>query len=925
MLYRLCLIFVCVLWVVACDEEGGGGGGLEDTAVVEDTSGGVDGEDSGSGQDGEDTTESPTPEQAMILGVEEGAVWTVPGLVGEVHVVRTEMGRPHIYAENRLDLARALGFIVARDRFFVMDLQRRLAQGTISQLLGELALDSDIEARITGMKLATERVLAGMSAEDAAYFDAYAEGINAYIAHVERGELPEPSELRIATRLLFGSGTKPYELMKPFDRKSLAAMVAVIAYQTNFEGGDVGNARNFAMLPTLFEGAPLQDLRREGARIDAWEYQAPSFPVATTAGFGIEIGSSGPDKDFGDVFENPNKPLTPSLRSTQFEQQMLNRAADRLDRLDIRLGRREPENFGSNTWAVASSHTATGEALVAGDGHLSLYVPSLMYQIGMDTKVFGDGDIQQAGLLITSLPLLAVGTNGKVAWSQVNPVADITDWYREELLLGADGLPASSLFQGQQRPLIKVDESYDIAEVPGLQSVARTEVWPRWTTFDGRMLFDIEGRTVTADEPLNSGEARVRLADRFVVPGDVDSDGIVTAVSFDYTAFDITGYVSALTEFTRADDVYDFQEATKGLVGNMLYTCAADMDGNILFSAYQGVPCRGYLGRDAEGKWLPGADPSMLLDGTTYGGFSIPTLPDGKVDESKGATDPYLCAVPFNETPQAINPDQGYLVNANNQPAPIHSDGFLYDDPWYIGGPWYATRADSIDLDLQAATQQKTASIEVMSQIQANTKSRYGEALVPDLLTALSTAKTLSTQDPTSLAPHEQRLAALYTAHAAAFDEVATRLGAWQFNTPSGVETFYRAVAAGESDAAVATMIFNAWMPRLLQKTFDDEGMGAAFRFSSSRAQLNLIRRMLESRGPENALQLASWYDQTQESIFFDVLSTPDIERSEEIMLDALAAALTFLESPPHWPRRRRLRHRKYVGMAVGLKTPSAL
>ena len=103
----------------------------------------------------------------------------------------------------------------------------------------------------------------------------------------------------------------------------------------------------------------------------------------------------------------------------------------------------------------------------------------------------------------------------------------------------------------------------------------------------------------------------------------------------------------SFSSFSRADSVYDFQEATKGLVGNMLYTCAADMDGNILFSSYQGVPCRQYLARDPDGQWARGADPSMLLDGTTYGGFSIPLTADGRVDEvAAAAAGGNGCAVP---------------------------------------------------------------------------------------------------------------------------------------------------------------------------------------------------------------------------------------------------------------------------------------
>lgn len=842
----------------------------------------------------------PTPEQQLILDVPERARIALPNLSAPVQVVFTEGGRPHVYAANRLDMGRVVGFLVARDRFFVMDLQRRLGQGTIASLLGEAALANDLDARLTGMAYVTDRVLAGMDAEEAAYIDAYVEGINAYIAAARAGDADTPTELD--TFRLFLGARRAVDLMQPFTRRDVAAMIAVIMYQTNFDGGDVGRAAREARLDGLFAGAPLESLRRAGARQDIWEDWSPVFPVRSAAGWGIERGASTQLRGPRALQSADAQPP----RATSVEARLVSRAADRLGALARRMGKRELENFGSNTWAVDARHTRDGAALVAGDGHLPLSVPALMYQIGLDTRLFGAADgVRQAGLLITSLPVMAIGTNGDIAWSQVNPVADITDWYREELTLGADGLPASSLFGGQQRPLVKVEEAYVVANVPALQSVGRTETWPRWTTFDGRMIYDVEGRELAADEQPAAGEAVVRLGDRRVVPKDLDNDGKLTAISFDYTALDATAYVKALIGFERAKDVADYQESTKGLVGNMLYSAVADQRGDILFTAYQGVPCRGYLARDADRRWLKGADPTMLIDGTVYGGFTIPTGADGKVDESQGAADPYRCAVPFAETPQAISPPQGFVSNANNQPAPITDDGTLHDDPWYIGGPWSEVRADSIERGLIAVTADKSADIEAMAKIQAHTRSRLGELFVGHFVGAVERARALS-QDDGPKTEDEARLIALYTASAARFDEVATRLKAWEtrgFATPAGVATFYHPTLGADEEAdAAATMIFNAWMPRVIQRVFDDEQLDAAYRWSASEARWRGLKRFLDGRGAANPAQHASWNMETGESAFFDVLGTPQIERSDEVILGALGDALAFLEGAPSAP-----------------------
>ena len=82
--------------------------------------------------------QGPNPgEQTQVLDVPLTESWVLPGLDKEVHVVRTATGVPHLYAHNATDLARALGFTIARERYFAMDLQRRLALGTIGELLGD--------------------------------------------------------------------------------------------------------------------------------------------------------------------------------------------------------------------------------------------------------------------------------------------------------------------------------------------------------------------------------------------------------------------------------------------------------------------------------------------------------------------------------------------------------------------------------------------------------------------------------------------------------------------------------------------------------------------------------------------------------------------------------------------------------------------
>jgi penicillin amidase len=73
-----------------------------------------------------------------------------PQLKAAVRVVRDTHGVPHIYAENISDLVFAQGVVHAQDRLFQMELNRRLATGTLSELVGKDALDTDRAVRIFG-------------------------------------------------------------------------------------------------------------------------------------------------------------------------------------------------------------------------------------------------------------------------------------------------------------------------------------------------------------------------------------------------------------------------------------------------------------------------------------------------------------------------------------------------------------------------------------------------------------------------------------------------------------------------------------------------------------------------------------------------------------------------------------------------------
>jgi len=832
--------------------------------------------------------DEPKPEPAApsaLLDVAETGSYTIPGLTCDAQVVRTAGNIPHIYAHDRADLARAYGFTQARDRYFEMELARRLGLGTLSEILGDAALENDMDSRATGMTAVADSILAHLPEDQQQVFDGFAEGVNAYLSMVRAGDLPLPSELEIAGPFLGVSD--PTALLVDWERRDLAGVAAVLVYELGYETDDVGRAYTDALVEAgLFDTSdPMGALRQAGVEDDIWGRIEPVWTYGSAPGWGLNgAGATG------------SVSAAAASSGTPTKAARLGALAARLERFERRLGRGDHDaGWGSNVWAVNASKTADGAAVVAGDGHLPLSVPSLFWQVGLDTRELGGGDTHQLGLGIPGLPILAVGTNGDVAWSQTQLMGDITDWYSEQLQLDGDGMPAATLFQGEWKPLSSVLETHVIADVPLLDSVGRTESWTRYTTFDGRWIAEIEGTAVetgTAGAVVFPGGA--------VLPGDTDGDGVVSATSFDYTAFSDGNLLNAVDRFGHAASVEEVREATRYLVAYSQNIGVADKSGSILYTGYQAVPCRGYLPRDADGRWIDGANPMRLLDGTTYGGFEIPITAGGMVDESFAA-DPSRCVVPFDDYPAALDPTEGYIVNGNNDPGSITFDNNLWDEPWYIGGPWVeGARAYRIAERIEAQIADGTADEAGMAAIQADHKSALGAQFGPHLIEAILAAKAASTAGATSGA--DGRIAALYAADSVAMDEIASRLQAWLdrgANAESGVQTFYHTPDAGQVDDSVATMLFNAWLGNWDDRVFGDEALPSVWNGGGTTGRVRALTSFLAGRGLDNPGNLSSWNEATGESAFFDILGTENVETSPEVALLALGDALTFLRSTP--------------------------
>src|SRR6185369_17516531 len=148
----------------------------------------------------------------------------LPELKAAVQVVRDGAGVAHILAGNEHGLFFFQGYVHAQDRLFQMDVNRRLASGTLAELLGQGALAQDVQLRTIGLRRAAERSLAVQSSRVRAALDAYAQGVNVWV-----GSHPLPPEY----------GALELTRFAPWTPVDSLTVVKVIAFQRSFDN-DIG-------------------------------------------------------------------------------------------------------------------------------------------------------------------------------------------------------------------------------------------------------------------------------------------------------------------------------------------------------------------------------------------------------------------------------------------------------------------------------------------------------------------------------------------------------------------------------------------------------------------------------------------------------------------------------------------------------------
>lgn len=99
----------------------------------------------------------------------------------DVTITRDKNGIPFIKAKSFADAIFAQGYNHAADHLYLMDMRRRIAQGRLSEVVGQSGVFSDRIARLLNLEEKSRRDFAAEHIDDADILKAYAMGVNSFI------------------------------------------------------------------------------------------------------------------------------------------------------------------------------------------------------------------------------------------------------------------------------------------------------------------------------------------------------------------------------------------------------------------------------------------------------------------------------------------------------------------------------------------------------------------------------------------------------------------------------------------------------------------------------------------------------------------------------------------------------------------------
>jgi len=316
----------------------------------------------------------------------------VAGLRDRVTVRRDERGIPYIEAKNDEDLYFAQGYITASDRLWQMDLFRRTERGELAEILtagpNNIALQQDRQHRTLGFAQVAEAEVAQASPQTRALLEAYARGVNAYIASLDAKALPPEFQI-------LQYRPRPWT---PAD--------SLIVVKLFFEA--------------LSSTWRLDTMREALAGLPP-EKRAALMPEISP--FDVLVVGKDTKKQMSAIAQ-PAGPVTTFTKDALLR---LARDGEMADHALARVGLYAEALAASNNWVVSGKHAVTGKPLLANDPHLSPAAPSIWHMVHLTAP-----GVRVAGVTAAGLPGVIIGHNDRISWGFTNVGPDVQDVYIEK-------------------------------------------------------------------------------------------------------------------------------------------------------------------------------------------------------------------------------------------------------------------------------------------------------------------------------------------------------------------------------------------------------------------------------------------------------------------------------------------------------------
>lgn len=612
------------------------------------------------------------------------------GLSAPVQVHRDGADVTHILAQTPLDAFRTLGAVHAQERGWQLEFNRRVIQGTLSEVLGPATLETDKLLRTLGIARAAQAQWQGLPDHAQAALHAYADGVNAAMASGTLAPTPEFVLLGIDP----ADSARRGEFWTPQDAMGWALMMALDL------GGNWGN--EFARLSAL----QVLDTQR------LWELFPPypgEAPATTTDLAGLyrslgvySAGTSGtaaqpptPNSHALGAPESRNKSIANSSNAASEKSQYHYKFTPELGVdlaqgvVDWADGLGHIEGKGSNNWVVAGSHTASGLPLLANDPHLGLSAPAIWYFARLQAPAAqGQGALDVVGATLPGMPFVVLGRNAHMAWGFTNTAPDVQDLYVEQINPANPAQYRVPAPPGQPAAWADFETREEVIRVKGQGDVRHTVR----STRHGPVLSDAQ-----------ASHAKVLDTQRFVL-------------SLRWSALDADNHtVLAGLEGNRARTVGELVQAYRHYHSPMQNVVMADTQGQVVYKAAGKVPVRGAQND------LRGIAPAPGWDARYdwQGWIPYAETPETRLTPVDGLA-PLPLAYQRQASAQATN--QGWLATANQR---IHGP----DYPHFLTQDWHVPYRQARIETLLAATPRHT--LASMQAIQGDQLSLGVPPLLP--------------------------------------------------------------------------------------------------------------------------------------------------------------------------------------------------